>query len=63
MCTTFYLDLKDISQRCEFSDFHVTDVHGVHALQVTLAAISDCFSEEVSYRSLKYLITLFTTRV
>ena len=44
-------------------DCRVTEMHGVHALQVTLAAISDCFSEEVSYRSLKYLITLFTTRV
>jgi len=42
---------------------HATDIHIVHALQVTLAAISDCLSEEVSCHSLKYLISLFTTRV
>jgi len=35
----------------------------MHDLQVTSAAISDCFSEEALYRSLKYLISLFTTRL
>jgi len=45
------------------TDFLVTDIHGMRALQVTLADISDCFSEEAPYHCSKYLISWFTTRL